>query len=130
MVEKRLYKKLKGIEEDVIPPELIGPSDYDVLVIGWGSTYGALKEALTNLKKDKIAFLYFKQVYPLHRETKSYLEKAKKTIIFENNAQAQFANLIKMETGFEIDEKSLKYNGMPFSVEEVTETLKDIGERL
>jgi 2-oxoglutarate ferredoxin oxidoreductase subunit alpha len=130
MVEKRLYKKLKGIEEDVIPPELIGPSDYDVLVIGWGSTYGAIKEALTNLKKDKIAFLYFKQVYPLHRETKSYLEKAKKTIIFENNAQAQFANLIKMETGFEIDEKSLKYNGMPFSVEEVTETLKDIGERL
>ncbi|WP_424354859.1 2-oxoacid:acceptor oxidoreductase subunit alpha [Methanobacterium sp. MBAC-LM] len=128
MVEKRLYKKLKGIEEDVIPPELIGPSDYDVLVIGWGSTYGAINETLDNLKNDKTAFLYFKQVYPLHRGTKSYLEKAKKTIIFENNAQGQFANLIKMETGFEIDEKSLKYNGMPFSVEEVTETLKDILE--
>ena len=128
MVEKRLYKKLNGIEEDVIPPELIGPSDYDLLVIGWGSTYGAINEALNNLKNDKAAFLYFKQVYPLHRETKNYLEKAKKTIIFENNAQAQFANLIKMETGFEIDEKSLKYNGMPFSVEEVTEILKDILE--
>jgi 2-oxoglutarate/2-oxoacid ferredoxin oxidoreductase subunit alpha len=128
MVEKRLYKKLKGIEEEVIPPELIGHSNYDILAIGWGSTYGAIKEALDNLKNDKIAFLYFKQVYPLHRETKSYLEKANKTVIFENNAQAQFANLIKMETGFEIDEKSLKYNGMPFSVEEVTETLKDIGE--
>jgi 2-oxoglutarate ferredoxin oxidoreductase subunit alpha len=128
MVEKRLYKKLKGIEEDVIPPELIGPSDYDILAIGWGSTYGAIKEALDNLKNDKTAFLYFKQVYPLHRGTKSYLEKAKKTIIFENNAQGQFANLIKMETGFEIGEKSLKYNGMPFSVEEVTETLKDILE--
>ncbi|MEN6553720.1 MAG: 2-oxoacid:acceptor oxidoreductase subunit alpha [Methanobacterium sp.] len=130
MVEKRLYKKLKGIEADVIPPELIGPSDYDVLAIGWGSTYGAIKEALDNLKNDKIAFLYFKQVYPLHRETKSYLEKAKKTVIFENNANGQFANLIKMETGFEIDEKSLKYNGMPFSVEEITETLKDIRELL
>ncbi len=130
MVEKRLYKKLEGIEGDVIPPELIGPSDYDVLVVGWGSTYGAIKEALDNLKNDKIAFLYFKQVYPLNRETKSYLEKAIKTIIFENNAQGQFANLIKMETGFEIDEKSLKYNGMPFSVEEVTETLKDIWGKL
>ena len=126
MVEKRLYKKLKGLEEDVIPPELIGPSDYKVLIIGWGSTYGAVKEALDNLENDKVAFLYFKQVYPLHRETKSYLEKAHKTVIFENNAQAQFANLIKMETGFEIDEKSLKYNGMPFSVEEVTETLKSV----
>ena len=130
MVEKRLYKKLEGLEEDVIPPELIGPSDYEVLVIGWGSTYGALKEALDNLKNDKVAFLYFKQVYPLHRETKNYLEKAKKTVIFENNAQAQFADLIKMETGFEIDEKSLKYNGMPFSVEEVTDTLKDIRGQL
>ena len=126
MVEKRLYKKFKGLEEDVIPPELIGPSDYEVLVIGWGSTYGAVKETLDNLENDKVAFLYFKQVYPLHRETKSYLERADKTIIFENNAQAQFANLIKMETGFEIDEKSLKYNGMPFSVEEVTETLKSV----
>ena len=126
MVEKRLYKKIKGIEEDVIPPELIGPSDYDVLVIGWGSTYGAIKETLDNLKNDKTAFLYFKQVYPLHRETKNYLEKAMKTVIFENNAQGQFSNLIKMETGFEIDEKSLKYNGMPFSVEEVTETLKSV----
>lgn len=126
MVEKRLYKKLKGIEEDVIPPELIGPSDYDVLVIGWGSTYGAIKEVLDNLKNDKTAFLYFKQVYPLHKETKNYLEKAMKTVIFENNAQGQFADLIKMETGFEIDEKSLKYNGMPFSVEEVTETLKSV----
>ena len=130
MVEKRLHKKLKGIEEDVIPPELIGPSDYDVLVIGWGSTYGAIKEAVDNLKNDKIAFLYFKQVYPLHREAKIYLEKASKTIIFENNAQGQFANLIKMETGFEIDEKSLKYNGMPFSVEEVTKALKGLQEML
>lgn len=130
MVEKRLYKKLEGLEEDVIPPELIGPSDYEVLVIGWGSTYGAVKEALDDLKNDKVAFLYFKQVYPLHRETKNYLKKANKTVIFENNAQAQFANLIKTETGFEIDEKSLKYNGMPFSVEEVTETLKDILERV
>ena len=126
MVEKRLYKKFKGLEEDVIPPELIGPSDYEVLVIGWGSTYGAVKETLDNLENDKVAFLYFKQVYPLHRETKSYLERADKTVIFENNAQAQFANLIKMETGFEIDEKSLKYNGMPFSVEEVTDTLKSV----
>ncbi len=130
MVEKRLYKKLEGIKEDIIPPELIGPSDYDVLVVGWGSTYGAIKEALDKLKNDNIAFLYFKQVYPLHKETRNYLEKAKKTIIFENNASAQFRNLIKVETGFEIHEKSLKYNGMPFSVEEVTETLNSLLEEL
>lgn len=129
MVEKRL-KKLEGIQKDVIPPELIGSPDYDVLVVGWGSTYGIIKEALDNLKKYNISFLYFKQVYPLHEETKEYLEKAKKTIIFENNANSQFENLIKLETGFEIDKNVLKYNGMPFSVEEVTKSLKSFLEEL
>jgi 2-oxoglutarate ferredoxin oxidoreductase subunit alpha len=130
MVEKRLYKKLEMIQNEVIPPELVGNENYDVLVVGWGSTYGIIKEALDNLKKDNISFLAFKQVYPLHDTTKNYLEKAKKTIIFENNAKSQFGNLIKLETGFDIHEKSLKYNGMPFSVEEVTETLKDLLEGL
>ena len=129
MVEKRL-KKLEGIKKDVVPPELIGPSDYRILVIGWGSTYGPIKETLDNLQSNDIAFLYFKQVYPLHESTRGYLEKARKTIIFENNANSQFGNLIKLNTGFEIHKKALKYNGMPFSVEEVTEYLKSLLEEL
>lgn len=125
MVEKRL-KKLEGIKKEVVPPELIGPSDYKILVIGWGSTYGPIKETLDNLQSNDIAFLYFKQVYPIYKDTLSYLEKAQKTIIFENNANCQFGNLIKLETGFKIHKKALKYNGMPFSVEEVTEYLKSL----
>lgn len=127
MVEKRL-KKLEGIKKDVIPPELVGNENYKFLVIGWGSTYGAIKEALDILKSEDIAFLYFKQVYPLHERTLDYLEKAEKTIIFENNATSQFKNLIKQDAGFEIHKEALKYNGMPFSVEEVTEYLKDFME--
>lgn len=129
MVEKRL-KKLEGIKKEVVPPELIGPSDYKILVIGWGSTYGPIKEALDKLKSNEIAFLYFKQVYPLYENTLNYLEKAQKTIIFENNANSQFGNLIKLETGFEVHRKALKYNGMPFSVEEVMERLKNLKEEL
>ena len=44
-------------------------------------------------------------------------------IILENNAHGQMANLIQLETGLEIQEKYLKYNGMPFSVEEVEKRL-------
>ena len=127
MVEKRL-KKLEGIKKDTIEPELVGSSDYKTLIIGWGSTYGIIKEALENLNQKNISFLYFKQVYPLHNSTKKYLDKADKTIIFENNAESQFANLIKLQTDFKIDKKILKYNGRPFSVEEVTETLKNFME--
>jgi len=129
MVEKRL-KKLEGIRKDVLEPELVGSEDYSILVIGWGSTYGIIKEALSKLKRDDLAFLHFKQVYPLHESTLNYLKKAQKTIIFENNATSQFRNLIKLYTGFVVDEKALKCNGMPFSVEEVTYRLKNLVEGL
>lgn len=124
MVEKRL-KKLEGIKKDVFPPELIGSEDYKFLIIGWGSTYGPIKEAMQKLKRDDTAFLYFKQVYPLHESTSQYLNKAQKVIIFENNATSQFENLIKLYTGFEIQKKVLKYNGMPFSVEEIQRSLME-----
>jgi pyruvate/2-oxoacid:ferredoxin oxidoreductase alpha subunit len=65
------------------------------------------------------SFLHLKQVYPLHSSVTDYLKKAEDVIIMENNAQGQMANLIQLETGLEIQEKYLKYNGMPFSVEEV-----------
>ena len=128
MVEKRFTKKMDKIREEVIPPELVGNEDYEILVVGWGSTYGTIKEVVNELNSDKIAFLYFKQVYPLSAETVKYLKKAHKTIIFENNISSQFGNLIKLELGFDMDETFLKYDGMPFSVEEVTEILKKFWE--
>jgi 2-oxoglutarate/2-oxoacid ferredoxin oxidoreductase subunit alpha len=127
MVEKRL-NKLNLIQEDVVAPEIIGSLDYEKLIIGWGSTYGSIVEALKNLNQEKISFLYFKQVYPLDKSVSKYLNQADKTMIFENNAQGQFADLIKLKTGHEIDNKVLKYNGMPFSVEEVKNHLKDFLE--
>jgi 2-oxoglutarate/2-oxoacid ferredoxin oxidoreductase subunit alpha len=123
MVEKRL-KKLESIQKDTIKPELVGSYDYKKLIVAWGSNYGNIVEAMKNLNNNDIAFLYFKQVYPLHQSTKNYLDTAEQTIIFENNAESQFSNLIKLQTDHKIDKKVLKYDGRPFSVEEITEKLK------
>lgn len=123
MVEKRL-KKLESIQKDTIKPELVGSSDYKKLIVAWGSNYGNMVEALKNMDNPDIAFLHFKQVYPLHETTKNYLDRAEQTIIFENNAESQFSNLIKLQTDYKFDEKVLKYDGRPFSVEEITEELK------
>lgn len=125
MVDKRL-KKLEEIQQEVISPELVGGEDYQFLILGWGSTYWAIHEAMDNMNDNRFSFLHFKQVYPLHSSTKEYLAKAEKTLIFENNANGQFGNLIKLETGHEIHRKVLKYNGMPFSVEEVEKNLKNV----
>jgi len=123
MVEKRL-RKLESIKKDVLPPELFGNRDYRILIVGWGSTYGVIKEALEKLDRKDISFLHFKQVYPLHEETKEYLKKAEKTIIVENNATSQFGKLIKLFTGMDIETKILKYNGLAFSVEEVLDKIR------
>ena len=120
MVQKRLFKKLELLKKEVIEPEIIGNTNYKTLVIGWGSTYGMIKEAVENLGREDIAFLYFKQVFPLNKKIGEILRKAEKTIIIENNATSQFSKVLKLELDFDVDEKFLKYNGMPFSVEEVT----------
>ncbi len=125
MVNKRLHK-LELIKKEVIPPELIGPERYDTLIIGWGSTYHAIKEALVILGRDDVAFLHFKQVYPLHPKTADYLQRAQKRVIVENNETGQFGQLIRMETGVEMDQKILKYNGLPFSVDELEKELNSV----
>jgi len=125
MVNKRL-KKLELLKQDIIPPELIGPENYKNLIICWGSTYHAVREALNTLKRDDLAVLHFKQVYPVHPLTADYLKKADKTIILEGNATAQFKQLIKLQTSIEIDDQILKYNGQPFSVEEIIKKLKEL----
>ncbi|MEN6379457.1 MAG: 2-oxoacid:acceptor oxidoreductase subunit alpha [Methanofastidiosum sp.] len=128
MVEKRFNEKLNQVKNEVIYPELLGGKAYKYLLIGWGSTRNIVEESLKQLREPKLGFLYFKQVYPLPREVMGYLINAKKVIAIENNASGQFANLIKRETGFEIKDKILKYDGRPFSVEEVTTRIKDILE--
>ncbi len=125
MVDKRL-KKLDSIRKEIVPPELVGPSNYRILITGWGSTYNVIREALQELGREDTSFLHFKQVYPLYGGTRDYLQKARKNIIIENNATSQFSKLIKLYTGVDIEAKILKYNGLAFSVEEVVTEIKKI----
>ncbi|ODN31024.1 2-oxoacid:acceptor oxidoreductase subunit alpha [Fervidobacterium thailandense] len=123
MVEKRL-RKLNLILEDTVPPKLFGPENYDYLLVAWGSTQLVLKEAVELLNDEfglNIALLHFSQVYPVHPSITGFIEKAKKTIFVEGNATGQFANLVKLVFGVNTDERILKYDGFPFSVEEIVE---------
>lgn len=123
MVNKFL-KKMELIKKDVIPLELIGNEDYRTLVICWGSNYNVVNEAIKKLERDDVSFLHYKQVHPLHPDTLNYLRSAKDIVIVENNATSQFGKLIKLYTGIDIEKKILKYNGLPFSVEEIVKKLK------
>jgi 2-oxoglutarate ferredoxin oxidoreductase subunit alpha len=127
MVNKRL-RKLLEIKKEIIPPEIVGEKDYKILVIGWGSTYHIIKEAIEKFGRKDISFLHFKQIFPLHSETIKYLKKAEKVIIIENNATSQFAKLIRQQTGYNIQNKILQYDGLPFSIETIAKKIQKIME--
>ncbi len=123
MVQKRL-RKVNPMKGEFLAPELVGPETYSTLVIGWGSNYHVIRESVERLGRPEVAFLHFRQVYPLHPDTARYLQKAERVILVENNATSQLGALIKLQTGFEIENKMLKYNGLPFTVEELEAGLR------
>jgi 2-oxoglutarate ferredoxin oxidoreductase subunit alpha len=123
MVDKRL-KKMEKICSEIVPPEFIGKDDYKILLVGWGSTYHVLKEAFGKLGREDLAVLHFKQVYPLFPGTKDMIDKAQRTIFIENNATSQFGKIVRLNTGYTEGESLLKYNGLPFMVEDLIEALK------
>ncbi len=123
MVDKRL-RKFKSMEPESIPPTLIGSEDSRHLVVGWGSTFNVVKESLDILKGGDLAFLHFSQVYPLWPKAAEIIRRFEKRIIIENNATAQFGKLIRQQTGIEFEGRILKYDGLPFMLEEVVEKLE------
>ncbi len=128
MVDKR-NKKREAIAEAVIPPTLLGPAVYRTLVVCWGSTVNTVAEAVQNLENKDIAVLHFSWIFPLPNNTREYLERAEKVLIVENNSSAQFAQLIKLSTGIDIPDKILKYNGLPFSVEELMHRIMNLAPK-
>ncbi|MBN1898786.1 MAG: 2-oxoacid:acceptor oxidoreductase subunit alpha [Spirochaetes bacterium] len=123
ITDKRL-KKIAEIRKVIMPPVLTGNKDYKTLLVGWGSTYHVIKEAMENIGRKDLAFLHYNWIWPLHGDTKKYLKQAKKTVIIENNATSQFGKLIRMQTGIDINHRILKYNGLAFSVEEMESYIK------
>ncbi len=123
-VEQQNKRMKKLCEYEDVEAEFIGSKDYKTLLVGWGSTYGVLREIVDKFGDRGVACLHYKQVYPLPKHSKEMLKKSEKLILVEQNYSGQLGSLIKKEWGIEFDRKILKYNGMPFSLEEIEKELK------
>jgi 2-oxoglutarate ferredoxin oxidoreductase subunit alpha len=128
MVNKRLFRKLPHIRQEIEPPLLYGNPNPDVIIAGWGSTFGVIKEAVdilsspsSPLSKGGVAMLHFSEIYPFPSTDKfdylKVLRDAHAAICVENNATSQFARLMKTETGYTFTGMINKYDGRPFTVE-------------
>ncbi len=123
MVDKRL-KKIESIKKIIPQPGFYGNENFKTLIICWGSTLNIVAEAVEKIGDNTIAKLHFSWIFPLPEGIDLILKRASKVIIIENNSSAQFAQLIKLHTGYSIKNLILKYNGLPFSVEEVIKEIK------
>lgn len=127
MMDKRM-RKLNKLKLELQEPRFIGSQNCDTLLVGWGSTYGPIEEAvklLNNAQNGKYGALVFGDIYPLPQKLLN--EKAlsvKEIINIEQNATGQLADLIREQTGIKCTDSILKYDGRQISGEEIVERIQ------
>lgn len=104
--------------------KFIGESSGDVLVICWGSTFGAVKEAVTILQSQgsSISLLLLRHLNPLSSDLPGLLKNFKTVVVAELNS-GQLAKVLRAQWCLDI-QSITKTQGRPFLVEELQEQLK------
>lgn len=126
MLEKRM-RKLETASSEMRGPRLYGPPDAELTLVTWGSTYGPCRQAVDILNADaaRANLLCFSDLWPFpERETAEALDACRRTVSVEQNYTSQLARLIRMTTGRSMDGAINKYNGRPFTPEEIIAALE------
>ena len=113
-------RKVNVMLEDVRPPELHGPAEAEITFVGWGSTKGAIAEAVDRLNAagGSANAYHFVDVWPLAAgEVRELLGAAHRLIGVEQNYSGQFASVLRKATGIELDALITKYDGRQMSPE-------------
>ena len=122
-VEKRI-KKQNDLNEEIENLEthkIYGDKDSKNTIIAWGSTKGAIIDAIKKLDCKFIQILYLE---PFSKKIKQEIEGTN-IIVIENNATSPLSNLISEKTGIQIQNRILRYDGMPFLSDELSEQIKE-----
>lgn len=132
MVEKRFLKKLPLVRAEMAPPLVYGASEPETVIVCWGSNYGVVREAVGRINaggtgSGGLAMLHFSEVWPVPGTDSfdwvQYLARAGRTICLENNAGGQLSHLLRLEAGVVFDQNINRFDGRPFLLEELEESL-------
>jgi len=122
MQDKRLCKARHLLDEleQYETVKIYGDRDSSIAILCWGSNKGVCAEAGKKLGLRVVQPIVFSP-FPL-RQFKEALKGVKKIICVENNATGQLADFVKCR-GINVDERILKYDGRPFSLDELEQKL-------
>lgn len=129
IMDKRMGKLNLALKEIPINHqfERHGPEDADMVLVAWGSTKCVIKDILPELNagKQKYQLLQIKMFQPFPKgAVEKILGKAKQVISFDQNYSAQMAGIIREQTGIEIKNQIVKYDGRPFSQDEIIDAIR------
>lgn len=126
MVNKR-KNKIKLITSEAHGPQIQGKGS--IAIIGWGSTKGAIFEALRGLDDPRLLQVHFVWVHPINPSDLEVLKQTQTNIVIENNVTGEFSDILKSH-GIHIDHHILQSNGFPFFADllqnELRKIIKDI----
>ncbi|MDD2425638.1 MAG: 2-oxoacid:acceptor oxidoreductase subunit alpha [Bacteroidales bacterium] len=126
MVAERAAKVAK-LAEFIPELEVTGQKSGEVLIVGWGGTYGHLYTALKQLHKEgkSVSLAHFDFILPLPKNTAEIFSRFKKIIVCELNS-GQFANYLRtIHQQFQYHQCN-KVQGQPFTVKEIVEAVNAI----
>jgi 2-oxoacid:acceptor oxidoreductase, alpha subunit len=122
--------KIQKIAEVLPQQEVIGDVDNaELLIVGWGGTYGHLYSALEIMQQEgkKVALAHFKYINPLPKNTEEVIRKYKKVVVVEQNT-GQFATILRSKVpGVDIAQFN-RVKGQPFNVLRLVEEFNKLME--
>jgi 2-oxoglutarate ferredoxin oxidoreductase subunit alpha len=107
--------------------EVEGDADADLLIVGFGSTYGHLRAAMDELRAQghKVAQAHFKYLNPLPKNTAEVLSKYNKVVVAEQN-MGQLAGYLRMKVDGFVPYQFNQVKGQPFVVEELVNAISPL----
>jgi 2-oxoglutarate ferredoxin oxidoreductase subunit alpha len=119
-------QKVAGIADDIPPLDVHGPKNGDLLILGWGSTYGAIRSAVERLQAEgwSVAHAHMRHMNPMPKNTETVLRSYKNVLVPEVNL-GQLSFLLRAK--FLIDVKGLnRVRGKPFRIIEIKQAAEEL----
>jgi 2-oxoglutarate ferredoxin oxidoreductase subunit alpha len=118
--------KIAGIANDIPPVEVQGDADAELLVLGWGSTWGAIDAAVQRTRREegtKVAWVHLVHVHPFPANLGEVLRRYPRIIVPEMNL-GQLCRMVRAE--YLVDARSIsKVQGSPFTAAELQVAIKE-----